>query len=104
MIVYTVTVIDLVGDLVLGNRSTPAIFTTFEGAYSAVRNNEKDIADNNLYQYAVIEETYLNVVRPDLEFGTKKHWFKYNTALEEFEPYTPNHPHPVFRLSGFGIG
>jgi hypothetical protein len=104
MIVYTVTVIDLVGDLVLGNRSTPAIFTTFEAAYSVVRNNEKDISDNSLYQYAVIEETYLNVVRPDLEIDTKKHWFKYNTALEEFEPYIPNHPHPVFRLSGFGIG
>jgi hypothetical protein len=104
MIVYSVTLIDLMSDQVLGNRRTPVIFTTLERAIKAVKNNEKDLADNNLYQYAVIEETKLNVIRPDLETNTKKYWFKYNTVLDEFEPFTNTQNLTIFNLSGFGIG
>jgi len=105
MIVYTVTAIDLIGDPVLGSRRTPAIYTSLEDAVHAVKNNEGDIADNNLYQYAVIEETYLNKVRPDIDHETKKIWFKYNTVLDEFEECDPQRiPLTVTNLSGFGIG
>jgi hypothetical protein len=105
MKVYTVTVIDFIGDPVLGHRSTPAIFTSLEQAITTVKNNEQDIADDNLYQYAVIEETYLDIIRPDLEVTTKKWWFKYNTVLDEFEECeTSRLPFNIANLSGFGIG
>lgn len=105
MKVYTVTVIDFIGDPVLGSRSTPAIFTSFDRAFTAIRNNEQDMADENLYQYAVIEETYLDIIRPDLEITTKKWWFKYNTVLDEFEECDKSRvPFNVGNLSGFGIG
>jgi hypothetical protein len=104
MIVYSVTLIDLVGDPVLGNRRTPAIFTSLERALKAVKNNEDDLADDNLYQYAVIEETMLDVIRPDLGISTQKYWFKYNTVLDEFEPFTNTQNLTIFNLSGFGIG
>jgi hypothetical protein len=105
MIVYTITVIDLVGDPVLGIRSTPAIYTSLEKAIHVVKNNQNDLADNNFYQYAVIEETRLNTIRPDLDKLTKKYWFKYNTALDEFEECEDTQiPTNIFKLSGFGIG
>jgi hypothetical protein len=105
MIVYSVTVLDVVGDPILGVRSTPAVYTSLEKAVHVVRNNEGDLADNNLYQYAVIEETYLNKVRPDVNSSTKKYWFKYNTALDEFEECSNSQVPPnIFKLSGFGIG
>jgi hypothetical protein len=104
MIVYSVTLIDLMGDPVLGNRRTPVIFTSLDRAIKAVKNNEDDLADNNLYQYAVIEETELDIIRPDLETSTQKYWFKYNTVLDEFEPFTNTQNHTIFNLSGFGIG
>jgi hypothetical protein len=105
MMVYTVTVLDFVADPVLGNRRTPAIFTTLEKARSAVINNDHDLTDGVLYQYAVIEETYLNAIRPDVLYETKRYWFKYNSALDEFvECSTDDIPYPANRLSGFGIG
>ncbi len=105
MIVYTVTVVDVVSDPVLGSRRTPAVFTTMEQAVATVRNNEGDLTDNNLYQYAVIEETYLNMVRPDTVHSTRMLWFKYNTAAQEFEVCpVENLPGSLSRLSGFGIG
>jgi len=105
MLVYTVTVIDIVGDPVLGNRRTPAIFTSLEKALAAVKDNEHDLTDDNLYQYAVVEETYLDVIRPDVHMSTKIVWFKYNTALEEFEQCKPDSiPRNFQRLRGFGIG
>ena len=105
MVVYTVTVIDVVGDPVLGNRRNPAIFTSLKKALSVVRNNDHDLTDDNLYQYAVIEETYLDVVRPDIQMPTKRLWFKYNTALSEFEQCSVDSiPRTLAKLSGFGIG
>lgn len=104
-VVYTVTVLDVMGDPILGQRRTPAIFTTAAAAFHAVRNNEGDLADNNLYQYAVIERTYLDEVRPQLQNDTTKWWFKYNTVLEEFEPCSASAVPPrIARLTGFGIG
>jgi len=105
MVVYTVTVLDVMGDPVLGSRRTPAIFTTAEGAFTAVLNNEGDLADHNLYQYAVIEKTQLNEIRPQLYTDTTKWWFKYNTVTEEFEPCSASVVPPrIARLTGFGIG
>jgi hypothetical protein len=105
MLVYTVTVIDVVGDPILGNRRTPAIFTSIEKALAAVKNNESDLTDDNLYQYAVIEETWLNMIRPDLQVSTKRIWFKYNTVLQEFEQCNlESIPRNLSRLTGFGIG
>ena len=105
MIVYTVTVVDVVSDPILGNRRTPAIFTSLDKALAAVRNNDCDLTDDNLYQYAVIEETHLDVVRPDIHMATQRIWFKYNTALEEFEQCTfESIPRNFVRLRGFGIG
>ena len=78
MIVFTVTVIDIIGDNVLGERRTPAIYTKLDLAINTVRNNFEDISDNGLYQYAVIEETLLNEIRPYIKDGTRL-WFKYNS-------------------------
>lgn len=104
MIVFTVTVIDIVGDPVLGNRRTPAIFTSLDDAVRAVRNNDNDMADDNFYQYAVIEETLLNVVYPMID-GGEKLWFRYNSILDEFEPCEPiTVPNRLAKLHGFGIG
>lgn len=104
MIVFSVTVIDIIGDPVLGSRRTPGIFTTLEKALSVVKNNEGDIADNNLYQYAVIEETLLDELRPTLLDGVKL-WFKYNTITDEFDPCSNTTlPFQLNRLHGFGIG
>lgn len=105
MKVYTVTVIDLVGDITLGNRRTPGIFTSLDKAITAVQNNENNLNDDNLYQYAVIEETSLDVIRPDTVFSTRKWWFKFNTVNKEFECCELSLvPRNISRLSGFGIG
>jgi hypothetical protein len=104
MIVFTVTVIDIIGDSVLGIRRTPAIYTKLVDAISIVKNNDSDIADNNLYQYAVIEETVLNRVRPNVDNGVKL-WFKYNGIKNEFEQCDVQKiPSQLIRLNGFGIG
>lgn len=105
MKIYTITVLDIIGDPVLGNRRTPGIFTSLDKAITAVRNNDQDLSDNNLYQYAVIEETLTDVIRPDLIINTKKIWFKYNTVLDEFEPCDYlSVPSNICKLSGFGVG
>jgi len=104
MIVYTVTVLDIIGDPVLGNRRTPAIFTSLEAAIQTVLDNDGDLADDNLYQYAVIEETLLNTVRPYVQCGERL-WFKYNSILQEFEQIDVLRvPPQISRLYGFGIG
>lgn len=101
-VVYTVTVIDGYTDRVLGIRRTPAIFTKFKDAVYTVRNNVSDLSDGGTYQFAVIEETVLNEVRPNVDRNNTCWWFKYNGATGEFDPIcAPQH----FRfMSGFGIG
>jgi len=101
-IVYTVTVIDLYTDKVLGLRRTPAIFTDLNKAIYTVRNNVENLSDGIMYQYAVIEESELNVVRPNLDGQGLRLWFKYNSALDEFEESSP--PLQLRMQSGFGIG
>lgn len=102
-IVYTVTVIDLYTDKVLGIRRTPAIFTDFKYAVLAVKNNTDDLADGSAYQYAVIEETMLDVIRPCVyEIKSNKWWYKYNSVMDEFEEC--NVPPQLINQSGFGIG
>ena len=101
-IVYTITVIDLYTDKVLGLRRTPAIFTDLHTAVYTVRNNVDNLSDGILYQYAVIEESVLNVVRPNLEANGFRLWFKYNSAKDEFEECPV--PSQLRMQSGFGIG
>ncbi len=101
-IVYTITVIDLYTDKVLGLRRTPAIFTDLNKAIYTVRNNVENLSDDIMYQYAVIEESELNVVRPNLDAQGLRLWFKYNSALDEFEETLP--PSHLRMQSGFGIG
>lgn len=104
MIVYTVTMLDVVGDPVLGNRRTPAVYTSLKDAISAVKNNEGDMADDGFYQYAVIEETLLNVIYPFIDNGERL-WFRYNAVTDEFEECSRTHvPINLLRLHGFGIG
>jgi hypothetical protein len=104
MIVFTVTVIDIIGDSVLGIRRTPAIYTKLVDAINIVKNNDSDLADNNLYQYAVIEETVLNKIRPHVDNGIRL-WFKYNSIKNEFESCDISKvPNQLTRLKGFGIG
>jgi hypothetical protein len=101
-IVYTVTVIDLYADKVLGIRRTPAVYTQFTFAKHAVRNNMKSLSDGT-YQYAVIEESVLNVIRPAIDFiEPHQWWYKYNSILDEFEEC--NKPAQLRNQSGFGIG
>jgi hypothetical protein len=102
-IVYTVTVIDLYTDKVLGIRRTPAIFTQFKYAEHAVKNNSSNLSDDITYQYAVIEETVLNVIRPCVEHITPTQWwYKYNSVIDEFEQCKV--PPQLQNLCGFGIG
>ena len=101
-IVYTVTVIDLRNLLPLGIRRTPVICTELEDAIYAVKNNMRDLADGATYQYAVIESSILDEIRPNLEVQSMRLWYKYNSVTDEFEPCEIP---PVLRnQTGFGIG
>jgi hypothetical protein len=95
-------VVDLRNFLPLGIRRTPLICTELEDAIYAVRNNMQDLADGMTYQYAVIEKSLLNSVRPNLEQNSMKLWYKYNSVIDEFEPCELP---PILRnQTGFGIG
>jgi hypothetical protein len=101
-IVYSVTVIDLRSENVIGFRRTPAIFTKLEDAMFAVKNNLHDISDDSTYQYAVIEKTKLNVIRPNLENKSTQWWFRFNSASGEFVETIK--PSTFLHQTGFGIG
>jgi len=100
--VYTVTVIDLRNLLPLGIRRTPLICTELEDAIYAVKNNLRDLADGATYQYAVIERSILNEIRPNLEQTSMRLWYKYNSVIDEFEPC--DIPVALRNQTGFGIG
>jgi len=101
-IVYTVTVIDLYTDKVLGIRRTPVIYTQFKFAEHSVKNNTMSLSDGT-YQYAVIEESVLNVIRPCVDYIIPtRWWYKYNSATDEFEECQC--PPQLRNQSGFGIG
>ena len=101
--VYTVTVIDLNTDKILGIRRTPVVYTQFKYAEHSVKNNSNNLSDGLTYQYVVIEESVLNVVRPTLDFIRPfQLWFKYNSATDEFEESVA--PPQLRNQSGFGIG
>ena len=100
--VYTVTVIDLRNLLPLGIRRTPLICTELEDAIYAVKNNLRDLADGATYQYAVIERSMLNEIRPNLEQTSMRLWYKYNSVIDEFEPC--DIPVALRNQTGFGIG
>jgi hypothetical protein len=101
-IVYTVTVIDLYTDKVLGIRRTPVIYTQFKFAEHSVKNNTANLSDGT-YQYAVIEENVLNVIRPTIDFmKPSQWWYKYNSVLDEFEE--SKCPPQLINQNGFGIG
>jgi len=103
MIVYTITVIDINDRKnILGVRRTPAIFSTLQAAAFTVRNNIGDLSDGGLYLYAVIEESLLNEVRPNIERQSKQLWFRYNCVLQEYEPILK--PEQFKNQFGFGIG
>lgn len=101
-IVYTVTVIDLYTDKVLGIRRTPVIYTQFKFAEHSVKNNTMSLSDGT-YQYAVIEESVLNVIRPTIDFmKPSQWWYKYNSVTDEF--VESQCPPQLRNQSGFGIG
>lgn len=101
-VVYTVTVIDLRTHLPLGLRRTPLVCTDLEDAIYAVKNNIRDLADGATYQYAVIEKSLLNEIRPNLELQSLRLWYKYNSVTDEFEN---SEIPPILRnQTGFGIG
>lgn len=100
--VYTVTVIDLRNFLPIGIRRTPLVSTNLDEAIYAVKNNLNDLADGCTYQYAVIEKSRLNSIRPNLETSGFCLWYKYNSVLDEFEPCS--RPPVLKNQTGFGIG
>jgi len=101
-IVYTVTVIDLYTDKILGIRRTPVIYTQFKFAEHSVKNNTMSLSDGT-FQYAVIEETVLNVIRPTVDYiKPSQWWYKYNSVIDEFEDCEP--PIQLKNQSGFGVG
>lgn len=102
MIVYSVTMIDVRSDDILGFRRTPAVFTSLKDALFVVKNNLQDLADDSTYQYAVIEETELNSIRPNLEKKSNQWWFRFNSASGEFIETTK--PSVFLHQTGFGIG
>jgi hypothetical protein len=100
--VYTVTVVDIYTDTVVGIRRTPAIFTDLHTAIFTVKNNVQDVSDGGTFQYAAIEETQLNYIRPSVDSPRRCWWFKYNSATDEFIQDIA--PHALRNQSGFGIG
>lgn len=101
--VYSITVIDVRDkNNLTGIRSTPGIFSKFSDAEYAIKNNSSDLSDNNSYQYAVIEETELNKIRPNLETDSRQWWYRYNSSAGEFFP--TEKPSILLRQKGFGIG
>jgi hypothetical protein len=101
-VVYTITVLDLKVNLPLGYRTTPVILTELKDAIYIVKNNLRDIADESTYQYAVIEKTLLNEIRPNLEADSLRLWYKHNSITNEFEPCEA--PAVLRHQTGFGIG
>jgi len=73
-----------------------------EDAIYAVKNNLRDLADGSTYQYAVIERSLLNEIRPNLEQQSMRLWYKYNSVIDEFEP--SEMPIALRNQTGFGIG
>ena len=101
-IVYTVTVIDLYTDKILGIRRTPVVYTQFKFAEHSVKNNSNKLTDGT-FQYAVIEKTSLNVIRPYIDYMKPlQWWYKYNSVTDEFEECKV--PQQLINQSGFGIG
>jgi hypothetical protein len=101
-IVYSITIIDVRSGDVLGFRRTPGIFNRFEDAKFIVKNNFNDISDDSSFQYAVIEETQLNTIRPNLEKISKQWWYRFNSVSNEF--IETEKPSQFLHQSGFGIG
>jgi len=101
-IVYTVTTVDIYTDPILGIRRTPVIFTQLHEAIFTVKNNIQDLSDAGTFQYIVIEETQLNVIRPGLVTSLRRWWFKYNAALDEFVQDVATAG--LWNQVGFGIG
>ena len=102
MVVYTLTLLDFHTDPVLGIRTTPGIFSRFHDAEFHVRNNLHQLDDGNTYQYAVIEESRLNEIRPNLQVRRSQWWYKFNAVENSFIACVPV---PQLRYqTGFGIG
>ena len=99
---YTVTVLDFHTDAILGIRRTPAVYTKWADADFTIRNNLQDLADGGTFQYGVIEESRLNMIRPNLECQRPRWWYKYNQIHNIFEPCAGLAP--MRYQSGFGIG
>jgi hypothetical protein len=78
------------------------VCTELEDAIYAVKNNIRDLADGATYQYAVIERSMLNEIRPNLEQISMRLWYKYNSVIDEFEPC--DMPVALRNQTGFGIG
>jgi hypothetical protein len=78
------------------------ICTELEDAIYVVRNNIRDLADGATYQYAVIEKSRTNEIRPNLETQSLRLWYKYNSIKDEFEPCES--PSQLRNQTGFGIG
>jgi len=103
MILYTVTTIDVSDKKnILGIRRIPVIYSTLQEAIFSVRNNSQDLSDGGTYLYIVVEETRTNVIRPALEYQVREFWFRYNSAVDEYEPITK--PDKFSTQSGFGVG
>ena len=101
-IVYSVTVIDTRAGDILGFRRTPVICINLQDAIFTVKNNIQDLSDDSTFQYAVIEETELNVIRPNLETSSKQWWYRFNSVSGEFTRI--DKPQQFLHQSGFGIG
>ena len=98
-VIYTVTVLDDRNSDRPPYQRTPAIFTDFVDAVSAVRDNELDISEAGTNRYAIIEKTRLNRVLPQAEEQT---WFEWNGVDEEY--ILIEAPAQFARVISFGIG
>jgi hypothetical protein len=78
------------------------ICTELKDAIYIVRNNIRDLADSATYQYAVIEKSRTNEIRPNLETQSLRLWYKYNSIKDEFE--SCDSPAQLRNQTGFGIG
>lgn len=97
-IIYTVTVIDDSDEEQAPYQRIPGIFTTLDRAISAIKNNDSDIAESGTCRYAVIEQTELDQILPNIK---RRVWFKWDVTEEAYASIET--PTKFERVRSFGI-
>lgn len=97
-IIYTVTVIDDSDEEQAPYQRIPGIFTTLDRAIISIKNNDSNIAESGTCRYAVIEQTNLDEILPQVK---RRVWFKWDSTEEQYVSIET--PTKFERVHSFGI-